>query len=112
MPKNITRSLWIAHENAEETGNGDIFYTSVYDEIANIEITGTGESTVAFEGDAFGDGNFYPIMGVKLSDFSLATEVSEKGVVYQVPLLGLKAFRARISAYTSGAVTVKGVVIG
>jgi phosphotransferase system IIA component len=108
---NVGMVNWVFQNNASAIGNGNEMWVHVGATTANIEITGTGISTCIFEGRSIDDGNWYSIIGVNLSDLSMASSTTSKGVLYQCDLIGLIQFRVRISSYTSGTVTVKGRVV-
>lgn len=111
MTTNLRKNTWIFQNGATALGDGSEMGINVGMVTATVEITGTGTNTVIFEGKASYDSAWYPILGVNLTDISTATSVSAKGVIYQIPLDGLTKFRIRVSAFTSGTVTVKGTVI-
>jgi hypothetical protein len=104
---NISTTNWSFHSAATSTGNGEVFYPNKNDTLT-IEITGTAtSSTIIFEGQG-GSDTWYAIQGVKLSDFSMASQTTGKGELWQFDLSGIKAFRARISAISGGNISVTG----
>jgi hypothetical protein len=84
------------------TGNGVAFPISGYSTLS-LAVTGTFVGTVTFEGqDAAG--NWTAINGKVLGGFSLATSTTTTGT-WEFNVAALQAFRARVSAYTSGSIT-------
>jgi len=94
------------------TANGTAIYMDGYDTFKITEISGTSTSrTIIFEICGIEDGTYSTIQGVKLSNYTLATQTISNNEVWQID--GLKGlwFRCRISAITGGNVTVKGKVM-
>lgn len=108
---NIRNLNWVFHNSTSHLSDGNVLRVDAYSVTATFEITGSGESTVVFECKASDDDVFYPIVGINLKDLSIKTETNEKGVVYQVSLEGLTAFRVRVKDYSSGDISVKGTVV-
>ena len=113
MGNNSRTVMHTFQDGAGALGNGVALTVNTNMVNAILEIYGTGTSSVIFEG-RISDAEtevWYPIGGVNLLDHTVLATVTTKGVAYQVSLLGLLEFRVRVSAFTSGAVTVKGVVV-
>lgn len=94
-------------------GNGSEFLVSAKEayKTITVEITGTSTSrTIAFEGKST-SGTWYPIMGVRLSDFAMATQTTGKGEIWQFDVTGLDSFRSRLASVAGGNVTVKGKAV-
>jgi len=86
----------------EETANGTAFNLSGMRHLA-LQISGTFVATVTFEGSVDGT-NWINIVGTNKNDGSQDATATAAGIfIFDIP--GLALFRARISAYTSGAVT-------
>jgi hypothetical protein len=68
-----------------------------------LQVTGTFVGTVVFEGTV--EGSFVQIYGVNPNDGSAANQATAAGL-FLIPVAGLTSFRARVSAYTSGSITV------
>lgn len=111
MGTNLRQKNWVFQNAATAIGNGEVLYINSNMMTIALEITGTGVSTVTFEGKIANSETYYPIMTVDLSTFVTASSVSNKGVICQASLEGLVEFRARVSAFTSGTITVKGTVV-
>jgi len=111
MSNNSRINNWIFQNNAVALGDGNILLISAGMMTLTIEITGSGTNTVIFEGRSTEGSTYYPIAGVNLADFTVATSTSNKGCIYQLSLEGLTAFRVRVSALTSGTVSVSGTVV-
>ena len=104
-PANVT-----LQNNATANGNGTPFTVGSYKTLT-VEVTGTSASrTVVFEAQST-SGAWYPIQGVKLQDFSMATQTTGNGEVWQFDITGLAAFRARVSAIAGGNVSVRGKAV-
>lgn len=69
-----------------------------------LQVSGTFVGTIVFEGTINGD-SFVQIYGVDPNGGSEENQATAAGL-FLVPVAGLTAFRARISAYTSGSITV------
>jgi len=69
-----------------------------------MQVVGTFVGTVTFEATV-DQTNWVAIQAVNLNDGSAATTATAPGL-YACRVVGLKQVRARISAYTSGSITV------
>lgn len=88
---------------ASATGNGTSINLSGMGTM-NVAITGTFVGTITFEAqDA--SGSWSSVMLQAMGTTTLTSSTSTTGV-WRAPIGGYSAFRARISAYTSGAITV------
>lgn len=95
---------------ATATGNGTALAVGGLRTVT-VEVTGTSTSrTIIFEGASV-SGVYYAMMGVKLADFSTATQTTTNNEVWQFDVTGLVNFRTRISAVAGGNVSVKGKVV-
>lgn len=101
----------IVFQNAvTSTGNGTTFTVGAYKTLT-LEIAGTStDRTIIFEGASV-SGVYYPIMGVKLADLSMATQTTGSGEVWTFEITGLVSFRARLASIAGGNVTVKGKAV-
>ena len=98
---------------AAATGNGEeLILTDAHrgaESRFSLQITGTFVGTVTFEGTV--DGTTYgPVGLINYADDAADATATAVGVFY-LNCGGLLKFRARVSAYTSGAITVKAIVI-
>lgn len=95
------------HNAATATGNGTVVVVNRYTTISlQIDISNT--ATITFEASA--DGTTYATTtctSVGSTSGTLVSTAAASGV-YQCNIAGLKNFRARISSYSSGTVTVFG----
>lgn len=93
---------------AAATGNGTQLAANDLGAMS-VEITGTFSGTLTFEGSQ-DNSNWFPIPARNRSTDVSATTTTGTGL-YEVDLRGIYQFRARISTYTSGNITVKAVAI-
>ena len=101
----------LLQDAAVATGNGALMLTKGLP-VALMEVTIATTATVLFEGTtdndpAVGSGTWRAIDAVNMVAGTRAATVTASAMV-QVPCSGLSAVRARISAWTAGAVTVRG----
>lgn len=99
---------------ATATGNGTALDTTGLTTVA-VQPSGTFTATITLEATVDGT-NWQTIAGYQSaanSNFAPSpySNITNTGRVYRVPVSGFKQFRARISAYTSGSVTVNAVGI-
>jgi hypothetical protein len=108
MSKQIAFNMF--HTNTNSPGTGKQVNVD-YCNIITLEITSTGNATVVFEG-SIGNGNFYPLQAIRLSDFSNATGTtgSNLGELWTLDISALVHFRVRVTS-VSGTVSVNGVMI-
>lgn len=111
MSNNSRTHNWVFQNATAALSDGNILLVSAGMMTATIEITGSGTSTVTFEGKSTDGSTYYPIAGINIADFSVVTSTSSKGVIYQFSLEGLTAFRIRVSNWVSGVVNVSGTVV-
>ena len=90
---------------AAATGNGTAMDVDGLS-LVGLQITGTFSATVTIEGSVDGT-NYVAIRSLNLNTGAVASAPTAAGV-FQVPVSGLAKLRARVSAYTSGTVTVTG----
>ena len=94
---------------AEATGNGNAFDLEAKYGTLTAQVSGTFEGTVTFEGSEDGD-NFIAIRGINKNSGIGSTTTTAAGL-FQFSVAGLQYFRARVSAYTSGEITVTATAI-
>jgi len=111
MGSNSGMINWVFQNSATAIGEGNILGVSSGMVTMNIEIKGTGTSTVTFEGKSLSDGDWYPIMGCNLTDLSLVTSTAIKGGLWQISLDALSNFRVRVSDFVSGNISAFGRVV-
>lgn len=90
---------------ATATGNGTTLDVKGYG-AAILQVTGTFSATITFEATLDGT-NWVAVEATSLNDGSKSTTATSTGL-FVVPTPGVETLRARISAYTSGSVTVVG----
>lgn len=110
MPIKSTVTDVTLHNAVSTLGDGALF--AVGDtKTLTIEVYGTSASrTVLFEAAGV-TGTFYPIKGVRLTDFAMATQTTGTGELWQFDVTGLVQFRTKLSAVTGGNVSVKGKAV-
>jgi len=92
----------ICQSAAGATGNGTAIPVSGWSAVS-LQVTGTFVGTLTFEGSQDGS-NYVSLQGFNVADGTVGTTVTAAGI-YVIPLIGLVLFRARVSAWTSGAIT-------
>ena len=106
MPVSDAGALEVLQNAAAATGNGTAVALAGYDKFA-IEVTGTFVGTVTFEGTI--DDTSYFAVGMKTAaDGAAVTSATAAGAFKMPSDTVLSQFRARVSAFTSGTITVKG----
>jgi len=78
-----------------------------------IEVTGAANTvrTVLFQVCGL-SGVYYPIQGVRLSDFTVGAQSTNLGEMWQFDVTGVTGVQANLTAITGGTVTVTGRVVG
>lgn len=92
---------------AAATGNGTALQTAGFGS-ARLQVTGTFVGTLTFEGTIDGT-TWVALEGVNTSGARVTTATATGLFLFSVA--GLMAIRARVSAYTSGSITVLGMPI-
>lgn len=100
----VATDLTTLQSAAAETGDGTALNVLGHG-VVIAQVTGTFVGTVTFEGTADGT-NYVSLQGINVATGAEATTATAVGIL-QFPIAGLTAFRARVSAYTSGTITVK-----
>lgn len=90
---------------AGATGNGTAMDVGGLAVVA-LQVTGTFVGTVTIEGSVDGT-NYVAIRSLNVATGGVITTAAAE-LVAQVPVAGLSTLRARVSAFTSGAITVIG----
>lgn len=88
---------------AAATGNGTALNVTGYN-VATAEVTGTFVGTITWEGSRDGGTTYYSIDATAIGG-SVATTATTTGL-YTLSVKALTHIRARVSAYTSGSITV------
>lgn len=97
----------VLHNSTVANNNGSEFEVGQF-KILTLEVYGTATAhKVVFEGCSK-SGTWYPIQGIRVSDFASATETTTKGEVWEFGVTGLEKFRARLATVTGGNINVKG----
>lgn len=106
MPVASYSELETLQNAAAATGNGTAIDLKGYENLV-VEISGTFAGTVTFE-STIDDTSFF-VVGLKtMADGAAVTTATAPGA-FKLPedASALSQFRARVSAYTSGAITAK-----
>lgn len=74
-----------------------------------MQVTGITTATITFEATIDGT-NWVAVLATNVTSGSAATTAAANGI-YRLDCSGLAAVRARISAWTSGAISVVGVAV-
>lgn len=82
--------------------NGSLSTVSLYVSIANT-------ATVTFEGTIDGT-TWFSVLGTNITSGATAASTTSSAA-FRFTVLGLLKFRARVSAWTSGAVTVEAIAV-
>lgn len=90
---------------AAATGNGTAMNVGGLSQVG-VQIAGITTATVTFEGTLDGT-NWVAIRAYNMNSGAAATTATADGLLV-LPVMGLTQIRARISAYTSGTITVTG----
>ena len=101
---NRIMELLTLQSSAAATGNGYVFNCQGWQNVV-MQITGTFVGTITFEGTTDGT-NYVSVLGMAMDTGYVAYSATGAGLFY-IPVSGLYQVRARISAYTSGSITVK-----
>jgi hypothetical protein len=104
----IFKPLHIFQDAAAATGNGTTQVIPGWATIG-VQVVITDTATVTFEATADGS-NWVSVACTSIASTSgaMSTTATASGV-YQCPVAGMGEFRARISSFTGGTVTVKGI---
>lgn len=106
MSANTFEGPILLQDAAAATANGATVMVHQYGTVG-VQITGTFVGTVSFEGS--NDGATWVALQAKPSDsVTLVTSATAPGL-WMVLVAGVGQFRARISAFTSGAITAKAI---
>lgn len=106
--------LLVMQNAAVATGNGtaancytesDGGYTTL-----TMQVQGITTATITFEATVDGT-NWVAVQATNLNSGTAATTVTADGLV-RLTVSGFKQVRARISAWTSGTITVTGILVG
>jgi hypothetical protein len=98
------------HNSRTVAADGQEFTVGAYKTLT-VEISGTSTSrTVEFKG-AGPSGTLFPIMGVRLSDFSTATKTVGSGELWLFDITGLDKVIMDLTAVAGGNVTVTGKAV-
>ncbi len=90
---------------AAATGNGTVLTVDGYS-VATIQVAGTFVGTVTWEAN-IDQTNWIAVQATSLNDGTAATTATAPGL-FRIQAFGLSQIRARVSAYTSGTITVTG----
>lgn len=91
----------VLHSGATATGNGEILELNSEFGGLSVQISGITSATITFEGTV--DGNWVEQRAVNKTTGKVATTATADGI-YLFDVVGIRKFRARISAYVSGTI--------
>lgn len=91
----------VLHSGATATGNGEILELNSEFGGLSVQISGITSATITFEGTV--DGNWVEQRAVNKTTGAVATTATADGI-YLFDVVGIRKFRARISAYVSGTI--------
>jgi hypothetical protein len=92
---------------AAATGNGTTLVVADRATVT-LQVVGTFAGTVTFEGTIDGT-NWISLQAYSKATATISTVTASTQGLFTIPVSGLRFFRARISAYTSGSITVYAV---
>lgn len=105
-------SAFLMQNAATATGNGTAMdcteETSGAMTALTMQVQGITTATITFEATIDG-ANWVAVQATNLNSGNIATTTTADGI-YRITVLGLVSVRARISAYTSGTITVTGIL--
>lgn len=90
---------------AAATGNGTVLTVDGYS-VATMQVSGTFVGTLTWEA-TIDQTNWIAVQATSLNDGTAATTATTTGL-FRIQAFGLSQIRARVSAYTSGSITVTG----
>ena len=91
----------VLHSGATATGNGEILELNSEFGGLSVQISGITDATITFEGTV--DGNWVEQRAVNKTTGAVATTATADDI-YLFDVVGIRKFRARISAYVSGTI--------
>lgn len=108
----IAQKNFIFYKDATSPGLPKEDFNNISSEIIAVEISGDfTEGRFVFEGKTnLNTVNYTPLAAINLTDFSVASEVSNKGI-YEIGIEGVQVFRVRIESISGGAATIFGRVL-
>ena len=102
----------IMQNAATGTGNGTAMECTAATRgamtVLTMQVVGTFSATITWEATVDGS-NWVPVQATNLETGVIATTATAADI-YRITVLGLVSVRARISAYTSGTITVTGIL--
>lgn len=106
---NVLTNKWIFQDSISSPAEGNPFYTN-RNNIVTVYITGSSTSrTILFQG-ADGEGNWYPIIGCKISDafMPMATSTTGTNEKWQFDVADSLAIRMNVTAIAGGNLRITG----
>ena len=98
----------VMQKAAAAQGNGTVMEVKGLANMA-MQVTGTFSGTITFEATV-DNTNWVSIQVVNIADGTVSTTATAAGI-YQCGVAGLTKVRARVSAWASGTITVRGFVV-
>ena len=96
------------HEEVEAVGNGLDFVVNNYGAVL-LALTGTFVGTVTWEA-SFDGATWFGVLATNKTTAAAALTATAPGL-FLIPMQGIGHIRARVSAWTSGKLTVKGIAV-
>ena len=102
---------FVLHSGSGATGDGEIFALKSEFGGLSVQITGITSATITFEGTVDGT-NWEALAAKNKTTGAVATTATANGI-YELNVIGIRKFRARISTYVSGTIiaTANSVII-
>lgn len=108
LPSDVHAQVSVTfHSGATGTADGTSLDVTLFNNIG-VQVSGTFVGTVSFEGRMEDASNWEIIRCINTASGLVVTATTTTGLV-QCPNPGVKIFRARVSAYTSGTIVVNGL---
>lgn len=108
LPSDVHAQVSVTfHSGATGTADGTSLDVTLFSNIG-VQVSGTFVGTVSFEGRMEDASNWELLRCINTASGSVVTAMATTGIV-QCPNPGIKLFRARVSAYTSGTIIVYGL---
>lgn len=108
----IAQKNFIFYKDAVAPGLPKEAFNNISSEIIAVEISGDfSDGVFVFEGKTnLNSSEYTPLAAVNLTDFSVSSTVSKKGI-YEIGIEGVQVFRVRIESISGGAATIFGRVL-
>lgn len=102
---------WSFYKNATAASTEDNMtpFINMTGDVMSVEVRGAATFTLKLQGrtDLLNGGVWEDLAAIKLSDFSVSTEIKQTGI-YEIGIEGLQEIRANITSISGGDLTVLG----